>query len=122
MTSLAVSIVFPPSEVSVELRLLDSDGVLKLVDFGLARTWDPDPISTGLTTEGAILGTPYYMSAEQILGRDATVEGRWTQAQLAPADAAAPDAAVADAPTADSLARDATVDVVISPGDAAAGR
>ena len=39
-------------------------GEIKLLDFGLARTSD----STGITVQGSILGTPDYMSPEQVNG------------------------------------------------------
>src|SRR6185295_10200635 len=57
-----------------------SDGVVKVLDFGLAtsvsRTGTPDsPTATGLRTEdGMFLGTPAYMSPEQARGQ--TVDAR----------------------------------------------
>jgi eukaryotic-like serine/threonine-protein kinase len=50
---------------------LDGSEVAKLVDFGIAKTFDE---STQLTSAGSALGTPYYMSPEQIEGR--TVDAR----------------------------------------------
>ncbi|MHC4959293.1 MAG: tetratricopeptide repeat protein [Planctomycetota bacterium] len=48
--------------------LLDTEGNLKLVDFGLARLED----SGAMTMTGEIVGTPFYMSPEQLGGdRDA---------------------------------------------------
>jgi len=44
----------------------DGSEVAKLVDFGIAKTFDE---STQLTSAGSALGTPYYMSPEQIEGR-----------------------------------------------------
>ena len=43
-------------------------GVLKIVDFGLAR-FDTQSTGDGLTRHGSLLGTPHYMSPEQIEGR-----------------------------------------------------
>lgn len=42
--------------------LLTSKGIAKLVDFGIVKMTDRD---YSLTTQGIILGTPYYLSPEQ---------------------------------------------------------
>ena len=50
--------------------LLSTAGDIKLADFGIAKALDAtDP---GLTTTGAMLGTPRYLSPEQAAGRPAT--------------------------------------------------
>lgn len=49
--------------------LLTASGTPKVMDFGVARM-----DSSNLTTEGQFIGTPNFMSPEQILGR--TVDGR----------------------------------------------
>src|SRR5262249_30371851 len=46
--------------------LLTSAGVPKVADFGLARRVEGD---SGLTTTGAVMGTPSYMAPEQAEGR-----------------------------------------------------
>src|ERR1017187_2794122 len=50
--------------------MLSHDGLVKLLDFGLARRVELGPgHDSTLTTEGQILGTPSYMSPEQAQGK-----------------------------------------------------
>lgn len=59
-------------DVKPENVYLDEEvGTARLADFGVARPWDQD---TRLTLPGESLGTPAYMSPEQIDGKD--VDGR----------------------------------------------
>ncbi|MBO4206208.1 serine/threonine-protein kinase [Micromonospora echinofusca] len=48
--------------------LIRRNGSLLITDFGISRTGD----GTHLTVSGAILGTPTYLSPEQVLGQPAT--------------------------------------------------
>jgi Tol biopolymer transport system component len=52
--------------------MLASDGRVKLVDFGLAKTAGPRPDASAepITTVGVILGTARYMSPEQTMGEE----------------------------------------------------
>ena len=59
-------------DVKPENIYIDEEvGAARLADFGVARPWDQD---SRLTLPGASLGTPAYMSPEQIDGRE--VDGR----------------------------------------------
>ncbi len=59
-------------DIKPENIYLDEEaGVARLSDFGIARPWDTD---SNLTLPGMALGTPAYMSPEQIDGRD--LDGR----------------------------------------------
>lgn len=59
-------------DIKPENVYVDADaGIARLADFGIARAWDSD---SGLTLPGTALGTPSYMSPEQVDGQD--VDGR----------------------------------------------
>ena len=46
--------------------LVGAKDVVKLIDFGLAKS----TFTSGMTATGLMMGTPYYMSPEQIRGKD----------------------------------------------------
>jgi serine/threonine protein kinase len=46
-------------------------GVVKILDFGLAKAGEDPPDLTGVTMPGGIVGTPAYMSPEQARGQTA---------------------------------------------------
>lgn len=53
--------------------IIDEEGRPRLIDFGLAKDLEAE---TQLTGAGAIIGTPYYLSPEQIQGRSHQVDAR----------------------------------------------
>lgn len=48
--------------------MIGTDAALKILDFGIARLVNDESLS-GLTLAGALVGTPHYMSPEQIKGQ-----------------------------------------------------
>ena len=55
-------------------NILISDGIAQVVDFGLARVRHDSDVPS-LTTPGFLIGTPLYMSPEQVRG-DSGLDGR----------------------------------------------
>ncbi|MEI7032196.1 serine/threonine-protein kinase [Streptomyces pratensis] len=47
-----------------------SDGTVKICDFGIARLGHDISMTSRLTTTGLAMGTPHYMSPEQISGKE----------------------------------------------------
>ncbi|MFM7055290.1 MAG: serine/threonine-protein kinase [Planctomycetota bacterium] len=56
-------------DVKPENILLTRDGTAKVTDFGLAQLSQPHQPRMNLTQAGTTMGTPWYMSPEQIEGR-----------------------------------------------------
>ena len=57
--------------------LVEETGQPKVLDFGVARVLDADLLTGGgLTQTGQMLGTPNYMSPEQVTGDNAAIDGR----------------------------------------------
>jgi serine/threonine protein kinase len=46
----------------------EEESLTKVLDFGVAKWTAPDISESGLTRPGSVVGTPYYMSPEQIQG------------------------------------------------------
>ena len=57
--------------------LVDHEGRCRVIDFGVARVTDVDVATTSLATRsGQIIGTPAYMSPEQVRGAVADIDTR----------------------------------------------
>jgi len=54
-------------DIKPQNMVVQADGVLKVMDFGIARLASR-PAETGHTQAGMVVGTPEYMSPEQLLG------------------------------------------------------
>src|SRR3954465_10228109 len=57
-------------DVKPQNVLIDADGRAKVTDFGIARSLE----AQGLTATGRVLGTTDYVSPEQALGHEVTVQ------------------------------------------------
>ena len=57
-----------------------SDGTatvgVKVIDFGIAKLLDADADEPGLTRTGGVVGTPRYMSPEQLAGESVAIDAR----------------------------------------------
>ncbi|MEX2113361.1 MAG: serine/threonine-protein kinase [Pirellulales bacterium] len=56
-------------DIKPENIMLAAGGEVKVADFGLARVYTQDAAATNLTQIGITMGTPLYMSPEQVEGR-----------------------------------------------------
>ena len=54
-------------DIKPQNMVVENDGTLKVMDFGIARLATRAP-TQGLTQAGMVIGTPEYMSPEQLLG------------------------------------------------------
>jgi serine/threonine-protein kinase len=54
-------------DIKPQNMVVEGDGVLKVMDFGIARLASR-PADSGHTRAGMVVGTPEYMSPEQLLG------------------------------------------------------
>src|SRR5204862_6564052 len=57
-----------PRDITPANGMIDARGRTKLTDFGVARVQDSDKTSVERTQAGTMVGTPAYMSPEQITG------------------------------------------------------
>jgi len=55
-------------DLKPENILIGDNGVVRILDFGIARTLAPDPGHQRLTATGVMVGTPGYMAPEQLDG------------------------------------------------------
>ena len=56
-------------DIKPQNMVVEADGTLKVMDFGIARLASRTP-SQGLTEVGMVIGTPEYMAPEQLLGEE----------------------------------------------------
>jgi WD40 repeat protein len=63
-------------DVKPDNLLVDASGRVRVIDFGIARVLADEPGGTALTRTGHLLGTPAYMSPEQVEGRSDELDTR----------------------------------------------
>jgi serine/threonine-protein kinase len=54
-------------DIKPQNMVVEPDGVLKVMDFGIARLAKRQ---SGMTEQGMVVGTPEYMAPEQLMGQD----------------------------------------------------
>ena len=62
-------------DLKPENLMVDSDGRVKIADFGIAKATQSSEMSAFVTATGATVGTPPYMSPEQAMAKEV---GPWT--------------------------------------------
>ncbi len=62
-------------DLKPENLLVDSDGRIKIADFGIAKATQSTEVSAFMTATGATIGTPPYMAPEQAMAQKV---GPWT--------------------------------------------
>jgi serine/threonine protein kinase len=55
---------------NIMIKWSEGEPIVKIVDFGIAKLIDEDENRPKLTKTGEVIGTPTYMSPEQIVGKD----------------------------------------------------
>jgi serine/threonine-protein kinase len=61
-------------DIKPENLFLTTDGVVKVLDFGIARLHSTAEAGTGLTVVGAMLGTPGFLAPEQARGMTLAID------------------------------------------------
>jgi len=67
---------FKPDNVSIR-RLADGADQVKVLDFGIAKQTAVDPQFQDLTQAGYVVGTPQYLSPEQVKSEPTSARSGW---------------------------------------------